>query len=201
LNTNNLNGSIPTELGKLTSLQFLYFFLFLPFLSSFLKRKGELILLHCLGHWMSISWLELFQLNSETWHLWLHCSFSFPFLFFPLPLPLPYSLTKYNQSNRDLDTNQLNGTIPTEIGKLTSLTYLFVYIYQFASFLLCLTSFFFDRDLDTNQITGAIPTELGNLILLTDLFVSFFPKSKNEHKIQKQYTFLILTKKKKLQGS
>ena len=55
------------------------------------------------------------------------------------------SLTYLNLRN-----NRLTGAIPTELGNLTALTYL---------------------SLRTNQLTGAIPTQLGNLTALTQLWL------------------------------
>ena len=49
-----------------------------------------------------------------------------------------------------LSSNQLTGTIPTELGNLVNLT---------------------DLWLSSNQLTGMIPTELGNLVNLTDLWL------------------------------
>ncbi|KAI8822813.1 hypothetical protein BJ741DRAFT_86809 [Chytriomyces cf. hyalinus JEL632] len=51
----------------------------------------------------------------------------------------------------DLFNNQLTGTIPTELGQLTSLTQLY---------------------LSSNQLTGSIPTELGRLTSLNTLSLS-----------------------------
>jgi Leucine-rich repeat (LRR) protein len=45
-----------------------------------------------------------------------------------------------------LDSNDLRGSIPTELGRLQSLKWF---------------------DLSSNQLTGSIPTELGNLSKLT----------------------------------
>ena len=51
-----------------------------------------------------------------------------------------------------LDTNQLTGSIPASLGNLTSLRYLFLY---------------------DNQLTGSIPRELGSLRELTHLLLGF----------------------------
>ena len=50
----------------------------------------------------------------------------------------------------ELDDNQLSGTIPSEIGNLTSLR---------------------DLELDDNQLSGTIPSEIGNLTSLSTLWL------------------------------
>ncbi|RKZ36784.1 MAG: hypothetical protein DRQ49_17345 [Gammaproteobacteria bacterium] len=52
-----------------------------------------------------------------------------------------------NLTRLDLDSNQLSGTIPSELGNLVNLTYL---------------------NLGDNQLSGTIPSELGNLVNLGD---------------------------------
>ena len=76
LYTNNLNGTIPTEIGFMTSLTILWE-----------EKRNELVIK---------IWLILF--------LFFHFVFHFHF--------------------RDLDLNKLTGTIPTQIGLMTSLQYL-----------------------------------------------------------------------------
>jgi len=68
------------------------------------------------------------------------------------PVPTWYGVGVYN--NRVLDvslySNNLNGTIPTEIGNLDGM---------------------YNINLAGNQLSGSIPTEIGNLNLLTNLYL------------------------------
>ena len=70
----------------------------------------------------------------------------------PCAAPLWFGVTCQGDrvTELDLDTNQLMGQIPSELGSVSNLTYLI---------------------LDTNQLTGAIPEELGNLTNLEFLYL------------------------------
>ena len=57
----------------------------------------------------------------------------------------------YHQEHLRLNSNQMVGTIPTELGRLSNLQVL---------------------DLDSNNLTGTLPTELGKLINVTGLHLS-----------------------------
>ena len=77
----------------------------------------------------------------------------------------------------DLEGNQLTGPIPTELGKLSSLTELQLYDNQLTGTIpteLGKLSSLTALDLGGNQLTGTIPSELGNLASLDwlDLFVN-----------------------------
>ena len=82
--------------------------------------------------------------------------------------------------NRNLGSNQLNGTISTFIGQLTALNYLSVTITIFSFALsLCLcscaddsTACEIDRYLYDNQLTGTISTFIGQLTALSQLSVT-----------------------------
>ena len=66
----------------------------------------------------------------------------------------------------DLDTNQLIGSIPYQLGSLSYLQYLYLYNNQLSGSIptqLGSLTNLTDLDLDTNQLSGSIPTQLGNL--------------------------------------
>jgi len=143
---NNLNGSIPPELGNLSNLESL--FLFSNQLSGSIPPE--------LGNLSNLEWLEL-ELNqlsgsippelgnlSNLENLYLNSN--------QLSDSIPPQLG--NLSNLlylDLDNNQLSGSIPPELGNLTNLR------------VLCLKN---------NQLSGSIPPELGNLSNLLKLDLS-----------------------------
>ena len=75
----------------------------------------------------------------------------------------------------DLNTNQMTGTIPIELGNLVNLTYLGLYFNQLTGTIpaeLGNLNNLTKLHLHGNQLTGAIPIELGNLLNLTELWVS-----------------------------
>lgn len=72
----------------------------------------------------------------------------------------------------NMNTNQLNGSLPAELGDLTSLTTLWLYSNQLTGSIPPqienLTSLR-DVQLNSNQLTGSLPSEMGNLTNLEDL--------------------------------
>ena len=142
---NQLNGSLPPELGNLTSL------IRMDLVSNQLTGSippelGNLISLTSL----SLCWNQLTgSIPAELGNLinltWLH-----------------------------LGGNQLTGSIPPELGNLTSLRYLYLWLNQLSGSLppelgnlTNLKAF----NLQSNQLTGSIPPELGNLTNLVDYLV------------------------------
>ena len=74
-----------------------------------------------------------------------------------------------------LNENNLQGTIPAELGQLTNLTVLYLHDNQLTGTIpteLARLSKLTSLDLSTNQLTGAIPVELGNLENLTGLVLA-----------------------------
>jgi len=137
LNSFNLSGSIPKELGKLSNIESLS--LEINQLSGSIPRElGDLSNLNSLALYKnrldgSIP-TELGNLSNLTW-LGLSSN--------QLSGSIPPELG--NLSHLDslrLAHNQLSGSIPTELGNLSNLTWL---------------------NLNSNQLSGSIPPELGNL--------------------------------------
>jgi hypothetical protein len=138
-----IGGSIPSELGALTSLEFLRV--------DHNRMTGTIP--SELGQLLSLTSLDI-GVNNLNGTI-------------PTELGQLLSLTYLDISN-----NQLTGTIPTELGQLVSLTYLSVRSNQLTGTiptelgqLLSLTSL----DLIGDAFTGTIPTELGQMISLTSL--------------------------------
>ena len=72
----------------------------------------------------------------------------------------------------DLSSNQLSGSIPSELGMLIQLTRLFLFDNQLSGSIpseLSMLTELRDLYLSINQLSGSIPSELGNLIQLTRL--------------------------------
>jgi Leucine-rich repeat (LRR) protein len=141
--TKKLTGTIPTELGRLTSLPFLNMS-DSQMTGTIPTQLGQLTTLTYLG--MSNNQLtgiiptELGQLLSLEHLEMIANQFTGTI---PTELVQLTSLTYLGMSN-----NQLTGTIPTELGQLVTLEAL---------------------DISGDQLTGTIPTELGQLTLLTAL--------------------------------
>ena len=121
LHRNQLTGPIPTELGQLTQLQVLN--LFTNQLTGPIPTE--------LGQLTQLQVLNLFT-NQLTG-------------------PIPTELGQLTQlRSLSLFTNQLTGPIPTELGQLTQLQHL---------------------SLTENELTGEIPVELGDLTQLQRLYL------------------------------
>ena len=146
LSTNQLSGSIPPELGSLSSLEDLN--LWSNQLSGVIPPElGSLSSLESLG--LSTNQLsgsippELGSLSSLMYlNLWSN----------QLSGVIPPELG--NMSSLEevwLYSNQLSGNIPPELGNLTNVLYL---------------------SLESNQLSGVIPPELGNMSSLEELYLS-----------------------------
>ena len=143
---NELRGNIPSEIGNLTNLVYLY--LRGNQLSGSIPPEiGNLINLNLLS-------LRGNQLSGS------------------IPSEIG-NLTNLNWLN--LSGNQLSGSIPSEIGNLTNLTYLYLHANQLSGSipseignLINLTKLY----LYSNQLSGSIPSEIGNLTRLRWLNLS-----------------------------
>ena len=131
LTRNNLNGTIPTQIGLMTSLQILwewkkrkkwksikiclFFYLFFSFCFSFVFFFPFILVVS-----LSTIWMEQFQLKLAWWLHYIICEkkkkerneikICFFLIFFSFCFSFHFS---------DLSFNNLNGTIPTQIGLMT----------------------------------------------------------------------------------
>ena len=122
-------------------------------------------------------------LKLELCLLYLHCMFLYFFMnFLNVLLCCSYFFNKPFISHRDLQQNNLSGSIPSEIGTLSSVTRLYVPLYFFMDFLNVLLLFLllqqtihFPTDIFmVNNLGGSIPSEIGSLSSLQYLYVSLF---------------------------
>ncbi len=167
LSQNQLSGTIPSELGNLTNLTALS--LFSNRLSGGIPSE--------LGNLSNLELLALFENNlrgtiptelAELDNLrWLMLSGN------QLSGSIPSELSKLtNLGWLYLSDNRLGGTIPTELGNLTNLERLFLWGNQLRGTIPSKLGNLTDLTmlaLSDNQLSGAIPPELGNLINLEGL--------------------------------
>jgi len=141
---NNLEGSLPSEIGMLSSLTHLD--LDINFITGTIPSE--------IGMLSSLYWLDL-DFNSITGTI-------------SSEIGMLSSLTYL-----DLDDNSITGTIPSEIGMLLSLRYLDLHQNSITGTIpseIGMLSSSFWVDLDNNSITGTIPTEL---CALTNTFILY----------------------------
>ena len=140
-----MTGPIPTELGSLANLQWLW--LYGNQLSGAIPTE--------LG---SLSKLQVLDLSQNQ-----------------LTGPIPASLGGLAKLQvLDLSQNQLTGAIPTELGSLSKLQVLYLWGNQLTSPIpasLGGLANLEQLDLSQNQLSGAIPTELGSLSKLQVLYL------------------------------
>jgi len=145
LGSNQLSGSIPPELGNLSNLQYLY--LYDNQLSGSIPPE--------LGN---LSNLEVLELRHNQ-----------------LSGSIPPELGKLsNLGELDLSENQLNGSIPPELGNLSNLWGLYLCTNQLSGSIpqeLGNLSNLGMLNLSENQLSGSIPAELGNLSILGELYL------------------------------
>ena len=145
---NNLQGTIPDELGLLTALTYLDLSLNRRLASTMIPSQlGELTALTFLdlsfNRLASMIPSQLGQLTALT-ELWLYGN--------QLTGTLPSQLGHLTALKvLWLDYDQLTGTLPSQLGQLTALTELWLY---------------------DNQLTGTLPSQLGQLTALTLLHLS-----------------------------
>ena len=145
LDENNLNGSIPPELGNLSNLGGLCL--------SYNQLSGSIP--PELGN---LSKLRYFDMCCNS------LSGSIP----------PEVGNLGNLRGLNLAENQLSGIIPPELGNLSNLECLYMYSNQLSGSIpleLGNLSNLRSLDLDDNQLIGSIPLEIGNLSSLTDLWL------------------------------
>jgi len=126
-NSNQLSGTIPTQLGNLTMLTSMY------------SESHRPPLTLCI-----------------------------------LSLILFVLIASLSLSLRSHSLNQLNGTIPPQLGNLTMLTSLYSESHRppltRVLFLILFVLILSRRSLYSNQLSGTIPPELGNLTMLYSLY-------------------------------
>ena len=146
LNGNNLNGTLPTELGNLTQLEGL----------GLADNQLSGTIPSQIGSLTNLQQLYLSdnQLNGT------------------IPSQIGNLTTAWDV---ELNNNQLTGSIPPELGNLTNLIWLYLSNNQLSGAIPAqlgnLTNVG-DLELNNNQLSGSIPSELGNLSNLTILDVS-----------------------------
>lgn len=173
LNNNDLNGSIPKEIGLLTELKYLN-------LSKNNFVWGEKEIPTEIRNLVHLEYLNLAECNFED--------------FIPAELGNLINLEELIMNNNefgrgipaeignltnlkvlDLSNNKLRGSIPIELSNLDSLEYLYLYNNELSGSMpkeLGLLSNLKELILAYNELEGRIPPEFGNLYNLIDLTLS-----------------------------
>ncbi len=167
--SNQLTGSIPTELGNFSNLKFLQ--LFSNQLTGSIPTE--------LGNLSNLEDLQLFsnQLTGSIPTELGNLSNLDDLLLYSNQLTGSIPTELENLSNLDdllLYSNQLTGSIPTELGNLSNLDDLQLFSNQLTGSIPTELENLFNLDdllLYSNQLTGSIPTELGNLSNLIRLLL------------------------------
>ena len=144
--SNQLSGTIPPQLGNLTKLTSLY-------AQSRIALPLTLCIIYDL---ILIAYYKYYNLRFETFVI--ICSY----------VHLQLCSLRHCRSLRAIDFNQLNGTIPPQLGNLTTLTLLYPESHRPLLTLALLLSISL-RHLNANQLSGTIPPQLGNLTQLSSL--------------------------------
>eukprot|EP00816_Leptocylindrus_hargravesii_P006519 CAMPEP_0196806136 /NCGR_PEP_ID=MMETSP1362-20130617/6000_1 /TAXON_ID=163516 /ORGANISM="Leptocylindrus danicus, Strain CCMP1856" /LENGTH=742 /DNA_ID=CAMNT_0042179461 /DNA_START=90 /DNA_END=2318 /DNA_ORIENTATION=- len=166
---NNLDGSIPTEIGYLTNLEYLN----LQNNNLIGSIPTEICYLTKLEHLILLSNSLKLSIPTEIGYLTKleHLDLGSNSLKGPIPTEIGH-LTKLE--HLDLGSNSLNGSIPAEIGGLSSLQIMYLRINRISG---PIPTVIGDLDslrimyLHNNDLTGSIPTEIGDMSSLqkTDL--------------------------------
>ena len=151
LNTNQLTGTIPSQLRNLSNLEVLHLGTnqLTGTIPSQLRNLSNLEVLHLGTNQLTGTIPSQLRNLSNLKQLWLHSN--------QLTGTIPSQL--HNLSNLEvlhLGTNQLTGTIPSQLRNLSNLKQLWLH---------------------SNQLTGTIPSQLHNLSKLQSLYIDNNPLS------------------------
>jgi len=147
MSDNNMNGSIPAEIGNLADL-------------------GGLSLAHT-----QLSGSIPSEIGNLTNLTTLHLSDN------QLSGNIPSSIGQLTQlDNLILNHNQLSGSLPLEMSQLTNLTYFVLTANQLSGTIPAWIESLTNLErlfLDSNQLSGSIPAEIGNLSNLEQLYLAY----------------------------
>ncbi|THG05590.1 hypothetical protein TEA_011699 [Camellia sinensis var. sinensis] len=167
LSLNSLSGTIPTEIGQLTNLRFLYVFGnqiggSIPQEIGLLNSLNELALSN--NNLTGSIPSSIGNLGNLTF-LYLYNN--------PLSGSIPQEIGMLRSLvDLDLAMNNLTGSIPASIGNLSQLTTLHLFRNQLSGSIpqeVGMLRSLVDLQLSNNNFTGSIPTSIGNLGQLTVL--------------------------------
>ena len=166
LSSNQLNGTIPSELGQLTNLNELCFpFVYRLFYHTQGSIRQPIEWYDSLYTWPVVKSGAIVCFNMFITHFNTHRYLWDNLLSGTIPSSLGQlaalnemcviTVFYYFTTHRDLSSNQLSGTIPSHLGSFQ--------IFIKCVFQLFITHFTTHRYLEYNQLNGTIPSELGQL--------------------------------------